>query len=65
MTRADAEELIGRVISRGREQAEELIKQVEPLDLRGRAARSATRTAPARDRATDAAARARREVAHG
>jgi polyhydroxyalkanoate synthesis regulator phasin len=31
MTRADSEELVGRVLSRGREQAEELLGQIEPL----------------------------------
>jgi polyhydroxyalkanoate synthesis regulator phasin len=31
MTRADAEELVGRIISQVRDQAEELVGQVEPL----------------------------------
>jgi polyhydroxyalkanoate synthesis regulator phasin len=61
MTRTDAEELIGRILSRGREQADDLVKQVEPLIWQARSGVS-TRTAPARDRATEAAARARREV---
>lgn len=68
MTRADAEELFGKLLSRGREQADDLLKQVEPLISQARKeARKArnqvdTRTAPARERATDAAVRARREV---
>src|ERR1044072_232007 len=31
MTRADAEELVGRIITQVRDQAEELVGQVEPL----------------------------------
>ncbi|MGZ5309626.1 MAG: hypothetical protein ACXWDQ_04180 [Solirubrobacterales bacterium] len=61
MTRSDAEELVGRLLSRGREQADDLLKQIEPIVSQTRS-EVTTRTAPARDRATDAAARARREV---
>lgn len=53
MTRADAEELVGRLLTRGREQADDLLKQLEPL---------VTRVEPARERASEAADRARREV---
>jgi polyhydroxyalkanoate synthesis regulator phasin len=31
MTRGDAEELLGRLLTRGREEAEELLRQAEPL----------------------------------
>jgi polyhydroxyalkanoate synthesis regulator phasin len=61
MTRSDAEELVGRLLSRGREQADDLMKQIEPLVSQART-EVTSRTAPARDRASDAAARARREV---
>lgn len=61
MTRADAEEMIGRLLSRGREQADDLLRQIEPLFSQARD-EVGTRTAPARERATEAAARARREV---
>jgi polyhydroxyalkanoate synthesis regulator phasin len=61
MTRADAEEMIGRLLSRGREQADDLLRQIEPLVSQARE-QVGTRTAPARDRATGAATRARREV---
>jgi polyhydroxyalkanoate synthesis regulator phasin len=61
MTRSDAEELVGRLLSRGREGADDLMKQIEPLVSQART-EVTSRTAPARDRATDAAARARQEV---
>ncbi len=55
MTRGDAEELVGRLLSRGREGADDLLKQLDPLVNR------ATKTAKrARDRADQPLARADR-----
>ncbi len=59
MTRTDAEDLVGRVLSRGREQAEELLQQLEPLVERGRSEVS-KKAKQARDRADQPLARADR-----
>lgn len=72
MTRGDAEELVGRVVSRGREQADELLLRLRDLERMVRS-ELGTRAADARAlrgsvaergrrRATDAAARVRREM---
>ena len=59
MTRTDAEELVGRVVSRGREGADDLIKQVEPL-ISGVGSRVEKTRRRARDRADQPLARADR-----
>jgi polyhydroxyalkanoate synthesis regulator phasin len=72
MTRGDAEDLIGRLISRGREQAEDIIAQLDRLisQLRDELAQGGASPRQAASRAAgrarreleDAAGRARREV---
>jgi polyhydroxyalkanoate synthesis regulator phasin len=61
MTRGDAEELVTRVVSRGREQAADILGELENLitQLRGEVD---SRAAAPRQRAAKAASRARREV---
>ena len=61
MTRRDAEELVGRLLTRGREQADELIRELDRLVEPVRSGIE-TRTGPARERAADAATRAREET---
>lgn len=63
MTRSDAEELIGRLLSRGREQADDLLKQIEPIVSQTRSevgARVSKTKRRARDRADEPLARADR-----
>jgi len=71
MTRADAEELVGRLLTRGREQAADVLGQLEGLldqmreagDAAAEPRRTASRAAGrARRELEDAAERARREV---
>lgn len=63
MTRSDAEELVGRLLSRGREQADDLLKQIEPIVSQTRSevgARVSKTKRRARDRADEPLARADR-----
>jgi polyhydroxyalkanoate synthesis regulator phasin len=66
MTRTDAEELVSRVISRGRDQADDILRELERLrsQLRelGSPAATRERAGAARRRARRAGDRARREV---
>jgi polyhydroxyalkanoate synthesis regulator phasin len=57
MTRDDANDLISRLIARGREQADELVRQLESL-LRQARSEVETRTAGIREQATSVAERA-------
>jgi polyhydroxyalkanoate synthesis regulator phasin len=61
MTRKDAEELVARLVTRGREQADDLIRELDRLVEPVRSGIE-TRTAPARDRASAARTRAAKRV---
>jgi polyhydroxyalkanoate synthesis regulator phasin len=58
MTRGDAEEMVGRLVSQVREQAEELLSQVEPL-ISNSAVSKARRDVESRVRSTARKARKR------
>ena len=59
MTRGDAEEMLGRLLTRGREEAEELLRQAEPL-VSGVESRVKGTAKAARDAADEPLARADR-----
>jgi len=59
LTRGDAEELVGRLVSRGREQAEDLLRQLEPI-VEGVSSQVTKTAKRARDSANEPLAKADR-----